>query len=170
MFIDDPSRSSPDYASVQFFASLFFRHADAASSIESWAGRSPRLQPAAVRSLAHLQCGRSSKYCTMNTYKFAPLTILKSAHTKIKNFKSIRISTCKKRGGRGQHSFAGRLWPMSWKNHSEPPATTAPLHVLEMFEHSRSRGLTPANRATMLELLRIPNVPRSTRRPPCGEK
>ena len=55
-------------------------------------------------------------------------------------------------------------------NHPEPPATTAAVHVLEMFEHSRSRGLTPANRATMLELLRIPNVPRSTRRPPCGEK
>jgi hypothetical protein len=34
----------------------------------------------------------------MTTYKFSALTILKSAHTKIKDFKSIRISTYKKRG------------------------------------------------------------------------
>jgi hypothetical protein len=160
MFIGNPSRSpSLDFASVQFFASLISRHADAASSGESWAEAIARLQPVAVRSLAHLQCGRSSKYCKMSTYKFAPLTILKSAHAKTKDFKSIRISICEKKEG-GEPTF------LRWqtvadimKKHSELPATAASLYVAaETFEHARLRGLTRANRTTMLERQRTPNV------------
>ena len=45
------------------------------------------------------------------------------------------------------------------KNHSELPAIAAPLYVAaETFEHARLGGLTPANRATMLERQRTPNV------------
>ena len=162
---------SPDFASVQFFAPLISRHADAASSNESWAGRSPRLQPAAVRSLAHLQYGRSSKYCIMSTYKFAPLTILKSAYTKTKDFKPVRISTCKKIWRGAPPSLSGGSCPDIMKNHPESTATAAPLYVAaETFEHVRLGGLTPANRATMLERQRIPNVPRTFRRSPCGEQ
>jgi len=107
----------------------------------------------------------------MSTYKFAPLTIFKSADTKTKDFKLIRISTCKK-FARGVPTLRRwRILPDMMKNHSELPATAAPLYAAaETFEHARLGGLTPANRATMLERQRIPNVPRTPRRPPCGEQ
>src|SRR5579863_7802102 len=87
VFFDNTSRLGPPFAlnSRLIFKSFeLLPHGKTSPYALSKTRRSPELP------------FRSSKYCTMSTYKFEPLTILESALAEIKDLKSIRISTCKK--------------------------------------------------------------------------